>query len=265
MSDLKTMQGMFQGAVMGHENDFLSHIESGGKISAKRRLYIYQHAYKARLRDVLAEDFPVLHTMLGDEVFYELCHRYCDAYPSSHPSLRYFGQRLEKYVTEIAPYNEQEIIGEMARFEWAFHDVFDAGDHDYVRIEEVAALPASVWTTLRFDFHPSFFMAPYHWNVAAVWSSVQKEAEQLILPEKMPEITYVIQWRRDLLSYFRTLADDEARVLALAREGTSFPDICEALARTQGEGASERAAELLKGWIAEGLISCLHYFDINNM
>lgn len=262
MPDLKAMQALFQGAVMGQDNDFLLEIEDGGRISPERRLHIYQHAYKARLREVLAEDFPVLHSMLGDEAFDELCSRYIDAHPSSHPSLRYFGQFMEDFVRRELPYKNQEIIGEMAHFEWAFHDVFDASDQPYVTIDEVAALSPSVWPTLRFDFHPTLHMAAYEWNVAAVWSSVQDEEGQPTLPEEMPETTYVIQWRRDLRSYFRTLDRDEGTALSLAMDGQAFPGVCESLIPDHGDQAPVRAAELLKSWVQEGLVGALSYMDI---
>ncbi len=257
MSDLRKMQAMFQEAVMKSEGDFLCQIEEGGKISPEKRLHIYQHAYRARLRSVLVEDFPVLHTMLGDGAFYELCNRYIDAYPSSYPSLGSFGQHLEKFVAQENPYKTQPIITELARFERTFHAVFDALDQKGVSVEEVGALPPSVWTILRFEFHPSLFIGPFDWNVAAVWSSVKAEDDSPTLPEKMAETTYVIQWRRDLVSYFRTLDRDEAKVLLLARNKKAFPEICESLFDDHGANAPGRAAELLKKWVVEGLVTRL--------
>lgn len=263
MSNLKEMQSLFQGAVMGNETEFLSEIENGGKISPERRLNIYQHAYKSRLREVLAEDFPVIHILVGDDVFLELCNDYIDAYPSSHPSLRFFGQNFEKFTRQVSPYKEQSIIGEMAQFEWAFHNVFDAKDHDYVTIEDVAALAPEVWTTLRFDVHPSLYIAPYAWNVAAVWSSVQEEGAQSIMPEAVPGGCHIIQWRRNLLSYYRTLTSDEGEALMLAMEGKSFPEICESLAVIYTDDAPAKAADYLREWVDEGLVASLQYLDLN--
>ena len=261
MTGLKEMQTLFQRAVMGGDKTFLPQIEAGGRLTPEKRLNIYQHAYKARLRDVLREDFPVLHSMLGDEVFYDLCNQYIDAYPSSHPSLRYFGQYLEQFLACEKPYKEQAIIAEMAQFEWTFHNVFDALDHDIITIEAVGALSPSVWTTLRFDFHPSLYISAYKWNVAAVWSSVQEEDEP-VLPAELPEVTNIIQWRRDLRSYFRTLDPDEGPVLRLAMGKKAFPDICGSLVSEHGENAPARAAELLKNWVVEGLVASLDHMEI---
>lgn len=262
MTELSHIQSLFQKAVMTEETEFLHHIAEGGKLSPEKRLYIYQHAYRARLRDILTEDFPVLHSMLGDEAFYELGNRYIDAYPSTHPSLRFFGQHLEELVSAEAPYRSQKIIAEMARFEWIFHDVFDAADAHCISIEDVACLSPVVWTTLRFKFHPSLHMASYYWNVAAVWASVQNDEEQPTLPVEMPEMTHIIQWRHDLKSYYRTLDSDEGDVLKRAMEFKAFPEICELLVPFHGDEAAARAAALLKRWVAEGLIVQLDYADL---
>lgn len=259
MSDLKKMQSLFQHAIMRDDTAFLSQIEVGGKISPQRRLHIYQNAYKTRLRGVLEDDYPVMRCMLGDVVFYGLCDRYRAAHPSSHPSLRYYGQYLAAFVANELPYKNHEILSEMARFENIFHDVFDAMDKPHITVDEVAALPVSVWTTLRLECDPSCHIAPYDWNVVAVWSSVRENRYAPVLPQKMPHTTYVIQWRRDLRSYFRTLDPDEVEALLLVQEGQSFPEICECLAVIHGENAPMRAAELLKKWILEGLISSLDY------
>ncbi|WP_165777082.1 DNA-binding domain-containing protein [Paremcibacter congregatus] len=259
MSDLEKMQALFHGAVIGQKTDFLSCIEKGGKISPERRLGIYQHAYRARLRDILQEDYPVLHTMLGDEAFYTLCQLYIDLYPSGHPSLRLFGRYLEKLVGEEPPYCDNPVVQEMAHFEWKFHDVFDAPDAPYVTLSDVAALSPMVWTTLRFRFHPSFYMQAYEWNVAGVWASVKEQYEEPTLPEKMPEPADVIQWRYDLRSYFRTLPREEAAALKVVSEYRAFPEVCEALAKFYGDDAPAKAANFLKGWVVEGLISRLDH------
>lgn len=259
MPDLKKIQSLFQRAITGHDTAFLSQIEEGGKISPHRRLHIYQHAYKSRLRGVLEEVYPVMRRMLGDDVFYGLCDRYSAAHLSSHPSLRYFGQYLDEFVANELPYKKQQILSEMVRFEKIFQDVFDAVDKPNITVDEVAALPDSVWGTLRFECNPSCHIAPYDWNVGAVWTSVREKWDEPILPKKMPQTTHIIQWRRDLRSYFRTLDYDEVEALSLVQDGEDFSEICECLAVIHGAHAPMRAAELLKKWILEGLVSSLDY------
>jgi hypothetical protein len=62
-------------------------------------------------------------------------------------------------------------------------------------------------------------------------------------------------WRREGQTLFRSLADDEAAVLASAREGQAFATLCELLAAFVPEDeAGGRAAQLLRGWVDQGWI-----------
>lgn len=262
MSDLKGLQRLFHAAVVSDDRDFIAQIKTGGRITPEKRLSIYAYAYKARLRGVLREDFPVLHAMLGDEAFDVLSNAYIDHYPSHHPSLRFFGQHMAKFTARTAPYENNPVIEEMARFEWSFRDVFDAADRASVGVEDVAAIPPMAWTILRLNFHPSVRLHSFRWNVAAVWSSVKEDAEHPVAPERLEEKTIVVQWRDGLLSYYRSLERDEAQVLTMAMAQKSFPDLCESLAEYQAGNAAVRAAELLKTWVLAGMVTKLDHADI---
>ncbi|HPF47169.1 MAG: putative DNA-binding domain-containing protein [Alphaproteobacteria bacterium] len=261
---LKDIQTKFKAAVMQDTKEaFLLEIEEGGKIGPEQRLHIYAHAYKSRLVDTLVEDFPVLHSLVGDDMFEDICLGYIDKYPSSHPSLRYFGQHMVQFLKETEAYSNIIPAIEMADFEWNFNDVFDAPDARSVSVEEVAKIPAQAWTTLRIHLQPSFVMSRYKWNTPAVWSTVSdKNDDHPIMPEEYPKISNCIQWKSDLKCFFRTVPDDEAALLNLAKDHKSFPDLCEQLLEEYGEAASMRAAELFKGWIMEGLVCDLEYLKV---
>jgi len=62
-------------------------------------------------------------------------------------------------------------------------------------------------------------------------------------------------WRRELATYFRSLSAAEAAALDAARSGWPFAELCELLCEEVGEAqAPAQAAELLRGWLAAGLI-----------
>lgn len=252
---LKQLQEKFIDAVLfGKNQSFLSEIKEGGKIGPEQRLQIYAHAYKARLVEVLAEDFPVLHSMVGDDMFEEICVGYIDLYPSQHPSLRFFGQHMSAYLKKTKPYNDIIPAIEMAEFEWAFNDVFDAPDREPVTVEQVAAIQPEAWTTLRIKLQPSFKMHLFKWNTPAVWTTVTEGVEKPMRPQEYPTPSHCIQWKKQLGCFFRTIEEDEARVLEVTRREKTFPEICELLMKDYGEHASHRAAELFRGWVMEGLV-----------
>ncbi|MFC7050316.1 DNA-binding domain-containing protein [Emcibacter nanhaiensis] len=265
MTSLADLQKMFKSAVMERAEELLPEIAEGGRITPEKRLAIYAYAYGARLRETLEKDYPVLHSLLGDDQFHDLCNGYIAAFPSQHPSLRFFGQRLAEYLQEGA-FSGQPFLAEMARFEWTFIDAFDAPDISPVTVEEVGTLDPGAWTTLRFEFHPSLNLNYFDWNVPVLWSAINRMNEggepEAIHPEKNDTPTAVIQWRSEMVSYFRSLERDEAEVLARARRGADFPVLCGLLGSYHGDMAPMKAAEYLKIWIAEGLVCALEYAHV---
>ena len=66
--------------------------------------------------------------------------------------------------------------------------------------------------------------------------------------------SYLI-WRRELQIYFRPLGEEEASVVAAAREGHSFGELCVLLCEHLDESeAALHAAGFLRGWVQSGLI-----------
>jgi hypothetical protein len=260
---LKNIQSKFKDAVIsGKEEDFLPEIEEGGKIGPKQRLFIYSHAYKARLIETLEEDFSVLHSLVGDDMFNDICLKYIDDFPSRHPSLRYFGQHMPVFLKNSNDFSNLIPAIEMAEYEWTFNDVFDAVDKNAIKFDDVATIAPDAWTTLRFELQPSCHIHNHKWNTAALWSAVTNKEEIVPVPEEFSENIFCLQWKNDLNCFFRTMSNDEAGALMLARDGKAFPDICECLYEFHEDDATMRAAELLKSWVEEGLIVEMDYLKI---
>ncbi|MDG1857576.1 MAG: hypothetical protein P8I94_00650 [Emcibacteraceae bacterium] len=166
---------------------------------------------------------------------------------------------MTTFLKQSEEYSEIEPAIEMADFEWTFNDVFDAPDKKSTTFEEVAQIPPEAWTTLRIHLQPSYRVHEFNWNTPAVWSAVNKELDEPVMPKQYPQMSHCIQWKSDMKCFFRTLSDEEADVLELVSRNLSFPDICQSLIEAYGDQAPLRATELFKGWLQEGLVADLEY------
>jgi hypothetical protein len=95
---------------------------SKSKVSLEKRLEIYRHAYCERIKESLAEDFPKLRTLLGEEEFKRLIRDYLEEYPSQYPNLAQVGKNLPKFLAESSQFSsssEQKEHSELAQTEWA--------------------------------------------------------------------------------------------------------------------------------------------------
>ena len=78
--------------------------------SVRRRLDVYAEGYFARLRDVLAEDFPRSSRMLGPLDFSVLVARYLVRHPSRTPNVAEVGEWLPEFYRESEPSRDERIV-----------------------------------------------------------------------------------------------------------------------------------------------------------
>ena len=138
---------------------------ASGLSQREEHLDIYANAYRYRLIEALQETFPALHTLMGDEDFFGLGMLYLERYPSKHYSLRYFGHQLHQYLRQEQAYKQQEILAQMAEFEWLLRAAFDAADHNALTLESLHNIQAENWPGLNFVFHPSVQRIELSFNV----------------------------------------------------------------------------------------------------
>lgn len=223
-------------------------------LTIAERLGIYGHAYRARLIDALGDTYPVLHAVLGDEVFAALGAQFIGAHPSVHRSIRWYGRELSEFLGRTSPYAEQPILAEIALLEWTLSEVFDAKDAEPLERAQLCAIEPSAWDELRFGFHPSVRRLQLQWNTTPVWQAMSRDQPPPDPQRAESPIPWLL-WRRDLQNYFRSMTGDEAAALDAALRGENFGGICAALtAWLPDEEIPLRAAGLLGAWADSGII-----------
>jgi hypothetical protein len=251
---LRQLQRDLQDHLLGEPSSIADAIVDAPPLPTPARLGIYRNAYRVRLIDALGDTYPVLHALLGDEVFAALGEEFVTAHPSVHRSIRWYGAELSDFVGQCPPYAEQPILAELALLEWTLAEVFDAADAEPIPRAAFSAVDASAWSELKFEFHPSLRRLCLRWNTTAVWqamSHAQAPPDPVCAEHPVPWLL----WRQDLQNYFRSMTADEAAALDLVRSGGNFGKICEALAEwLPDDEIPLRAASLLGTWADSGII-----------
>jgi hypothetical protein len=254
MKDLPQLQAAFQGFILGNDPAINAEIVGTAKVDAATRLGIYANAYRLRLLEALDTDYPGLHTIAGDEEFDRMGRAYIDAHPSSFRSLRWFGDRMSEFLRTTEPYSDYPVFADMAAFEWAMSDAFDAEDSPVASVDDMARIPPEAWPELRFAPHASLRRLDLRWNVPAVWKAIDTEQEPPELEDGEYPVAWLV-WRRELRTYFRSLDVAEACALDAMRHGETFAEICEGLTEwIDAQNVPAHAAGLLKLWLGDGLI-----------
>jgi len=257
MSLLQTLQSDFQAALTAGAAGFTAWVVDTPEASGTLRLDIYAQAYRLRLLDTLAGDYAKLAALLGEAQFASLCLAYIEARPSRHPSLRWLGRDMAGFLATTPPWSAQPVLAEMAAFEWAQGEVFDAPDAAAVSPGDIAALPPACWANLRLQAQPAMRRLDLRWNVPSIWQALDTDVEPPA-PACNDMPPGWLLWRRELDIHWRSLSVDEAWAIDAWRSGASFAQLCEGLCEwTDGARVATHAASLLKGWITDGLVTTI--------
>lgn len=260
MKQLTELQHTFQDCVLNPGNAQTTEwISASGRAAPDIQLSIYTHAYGARLKEVLANDYPAVLTAIGEDHFSRLADDYIRANPSQYFSLRDFGRHLPGFVSDMqqqdAGCQDMPWLRELALFEWTLGQAFDAADAPVFTEQDMAAIPHQAWPELRFVPHPSVHRLDLEWNIPEMWQALTDDQPVQVTAVRDKTSPWLV-WRELLMTRFRSLQIDEQMALDALRGGGRFSEVCEVLATLLGEDEVPlRVAGLLKGWIAQGLIS----------
>lgn len=254
MNALAKLQHAVQSFVLEGNASAESQIISSDALSATARLEIYSDAYRLRLIEALASNYPRLKQAIGDDEFDSLALRYIDTQRSRHPSIRWYGDRLAEFVATDRPV--EPWLAELAGWEWSVAAAFDARDAETIDVAALATLQHEQWSELRLAYHPSMQRVDLHSNAAALFKALTEDA---VPPAPCTEArsTWVI-WRQELKTQYRSLTADEAAALDLMHAGASFAEACELLCDWhEAEEVPLRAASHMQRWFHDQLISAL--------
>jgi hypothetical protein len=254
VSALAQLQREFQDYLLRGNGAVAARVVGTARVPAATRLGIYAGAYRSRLAEALASNYPVLAKLLGEADFGSLAAEYIAAHDSPFFSIRYYGDGLATFLAAREHYAAAPVLSELAQWEWSMSSVFDAADAAPLGVGDLARIAPAHWAQLRFRWHPSMQRLTLWWNVPQLWKALSEDGER---PEMTLGATATewLLWREQLTSYYRSLAKTEAGVLDAARSGWPFGELCALLCEELGDSeAPAHAAALLRGWITAGLI-----------
>lgn len=246
---LAAMQRKLQDSILRGASDVG---DLAGGDSAAERLSIYSTAYRLRLQEALAANFPMLCVHLGKDAFDLLALEYLDAHPSRHVSVRAFGSNLTEWLRTQR--GDEPWLADFARLEWALGCAFDAVDTPAVSVDGLAQIEPARWPHLTFRFAPTVQRLSLHTNAASLYASAVKEqppAAGVTVPEPDEWLVY----RTGGAAHYRSLATNEAVTFDVLHEDGTFADACERFFElTNEETVAMQAAAFLKRWLEDELI-----------
>ncbi len=228
MLRLRELQLGFAAAVLdGDGGAFARHIRTAG-LSGARRLQIYRNNTLLSLTGALEAVYPTARRLVGEDFFRRAAAQYINRHPSRSGDLHEFGEQFPAFLEAFAPAAELVYLPDVARLEWAYHQVFHAASHPPLDLAALAQVPAERQGELRFQLHPAARLLESTFPIPRIWQVNQDDDTgdpQVDLAEG--GVKLLVFRRENLDIEFQALADGEFSLLhALAGNG-DFTTACE--------------------------------------
>jgi hypothetical protein len=241
-------------------------VKPNDRLTSVERLEIYNRVYWFRLLSSLADDFPGLRAVIGQEAFDKVLLGYLTEMPSVSYTLRDLGSRLESWLRahpDVISSNERMAL-DVVRLEWADIEAFDAAEYPVLSQTELAGLGED----------PVFHLQPYlqlldlaypvdelllkvretedpetdiSSNVVMMDHSDDASREQIPLP-KGKKIFLAVH-RQENMVYFKRLKPEGFALLRAMQQGQPLSQAIETSVNWSGKKL-ERVMEQLHDWFA---------------
>jgi hypothetical protein len=221
-------------------------VEGGGRLTPSAALDVYRKGYTARLTEALGETYEACWRVLGDEDFLSVCADYAARTPSLSHNLSDYGGLFPGYLESRADLAHAPFLGDLARFEWAFKELFHRAPHAGLPASEIAgrARPDG-----RLRLGAAMELLSLRRRVRAIWSRDRSDDTPLSPADWEGEQRLLLykQGTNDVM--IRELSAEEHAALSALRAGHA---LAEALAPS---GLDEAATSALFSFLAgSGLV-----------
>lgn len=144
-------------------------------VDPARRFGVYRNNVIVALIDALADTYPVVAALVGEEFLRGMARAFARHHPPRSPVMAEYGAGFADFIDAFAPAQSLPYLGDMARLEWQRVVAFHAADANPLLPAAVAPLASDPnrLAALRWTFHPSVALVESPFAVVSLWLAHQ--------------------------------------------------------------------------------------------
>jgi hypothetical protein len=169
MTSLARIQSAFAKSLLDRTVPVPAEIRDARRRRADRRFAVYRNNVAVGLSNALAERFPVVKRLVGDEFFRAMAHVYAAAELPCSPVMLSYGETFPGFIDAFEPARPIPYLGDIARIEMARGLAYHAADETPLEPETFAALPPEQLGETRVRLHPSLSIITSSYPIYLIW------------------------------------------------------------------------------------------------
>jgi hypothetical protein len=218
-----------------------TYIKPNDRLSSFDRLEIYNHQYWLRVISAVAEDYPAMQAVMGQEAFDAMVLGYLKQQPSTSWTLRDLGGRLPAWLEAQSELGGKDhaLLADVAKLELAYIDAYDRAaltplaEEDFPHLAGDSVLMLQPHLQLLELQHPvDELVLAVHRNAAeremvSNAATGRRQANHVELPEMRPAAIYLAVHRFEESVYYRRVGREAFVMLSALKAGRALGEAIE--------------------------------------
>lgn len=148
-----------------------------------KRFGVYRNNVVVSLVDAMADSYPVVQALVGDEFFRAMAGEFVRRSPPRSPVLAWYGGGFADFISSFEPAAGLPYLPDVARLEWLRVEAWHAADATALSMDELAALLADEerLPSTRFTLHPALRVMISAHPVVSLWAAHQEDDPAAVL------------------------------------------------------------------------------------
>lgn len=139
------------------------------------RFAIYRNNVILSLSVAIADTFPVVKRLIGDECFEAAAIDFVRKYPPSKPSLLFYGEGFIQFIKNYPACIELGYLSDIAQLEWNYIRAFHAKDSPLLKNETLQQIAPEFLGDTAFETHSSVQLMQSEWPIDTIWEENLKQ------------------------------------------------------------------------------------------
>lgn len=238
-----SLQEEFAAALLDPERPCPPRLKSWNGSDPAARFAVYRNNVAASLVDALAETFPVVRQLVGEEFFRAMARLHVCATPPHTRILAHYGEDFAAFIENFTPAAGLPYLADVARLEFLRVRACHAADVPAADSAALATLLGDTerLTRLRLHLHPSLALLRSPFAVVSLWAAHQGALDIAQVDPGRPENALVL--RNGLEVGVSGLSAAEAVFVGQLQEGATLG---RAASMTPGLDIARPLAQLIR-------------------
>jgi len=150
-------------------------IRSCNRVATSRRFAIYRNNVTVALIDALADCYPVVNALVGEEFFRAMAREFARLHAPRSPIMAEYGGDLADFIKTFAPAATLPYLSDIARLEWQRVLAWNAADATTLTAKDLTPLLSNPAQLIRtsWHFHPSLSLLESCFATVSLWLAHQ--------------------------------------------------------------------------------------------